>query len=68
MRIYTPDGPGDEYGKDLQEQIRNIVDVNAVREFLHRPAQFEPDIVEVIIKEGGVSKPGIFKFTTVENL
>ena len=69
----SPCGPhfpyllGDEYGKDLQA-IRNIADENAVREFLYRSAKFEPDIVEAIIKEGGVSKLAIFTFIKVEDL
>ena len=39
-----------------------------VRNFLHNTAELDADIVDLIVKEGGVTKLEFFKYITVEDL
>ena len=46
----------------------NMTDEYYVRCFLHNSAQLDADIVDLIVKEGGVTKLEVFEYLTVEDL
>ena len=54
--------------KTILKNSPGMPDEYYVRCFIHTSAQLDDDIVDSIVKEGGVAKLGFFKYLTVEDL